>query len=157
MSWKKEVEQLTRKRKLAHKQGGDTGVSLQHAKGLLTIRERITTLLDSGSFEELGSIAGQSSYDKQGNLSEFTPSNYVLGFGTIGSRPCIVGGEDFTLKGGSPNAAGLRKSVYAEELACAYRLPLIRLHQGAGGSVAGASQTTTVGSAVNAKSCTFSA
>ena len=29
----------------------------------------------------------------------------------------IVGGEDFTLKGGSPNAAGLRKSVYTEELA----------------------------------------
>ena len=47
----------------------------------------------------------------------------------------IVGGEDFTLKGGSPTEAGLRKSVYAEDLAVKYRLPLVRLHEGAGGSV----------------------
>ncbi|MDG1012495.1 MAG: carboxyl transferase domain-containing protein, partial [Luminiphilus sp.] len=49
----------------------------------------------------------------------------------------VVGGEDFTLRGGSPSAAGLRKSVYAEELAVQYRLPLVRLHEGSGGSVGG--------------------
>ncbi len=61
----------------------------------------------------------------------------MLGFGKIDGRTCVVGGEDFTLKGGSPTEAGLRKSVYTETLAVQYRVPLIRLHEGAGGSVGG--------------------
>ena len=67
----------------------------------------------------------------------------------VDGRRCVVGGEDFTLKGGSPNAAGLRKSIYAEELAFSYRVPLVRLHQGAGGSVAGVG-SKTIGGPVNA-------
>jgi acetyl-CoA carboxylase carboxyltransferase component len=50
----------------------------------------------------------------------------------------VVGGEDFTQRGGSPSGAGLRKSVFAEELALRLRLPLVRLLEGGGGSVAGA-------------------
>jgi len=49
----------------------------------------------------------------------------------------VVGGEDFTQRGGSPTPAGLRKSVYAEELALRYRLPLVRFLEGGGGSVTG--------------------
>ena len=64
----------------------------------------------------------------------------MLGFGEIGGRRVIVGGEDFTLKGGSPNPAGLRKSVYAEQLALQFKVPLIRLHEGGGGSVGGTGQ-----------------
>ena len=61
----------------------------------------------------------------------------MVGFGAIEGRRVTVGGEDFTLKGGSPNAAGLRKSVYAEHLAVQYRTPLVRMLEGGGGSVKG--------------------
>jgi len=71
---------------------------------------------------------------------EYAPANYVVGFGKIDQRRIVVGGEDFTLKGGSPNAAGLRKSVYAEHLAVQYRVPLVRLLEGGGGSVKGSSK-----------------
>ena len=70
-------------------------------------------------------------------MEDFTPANFLLGFGKINKRDIIIGGEDFTLKGGSPNPAGLRKSIYTEELALKYKLPLIRLHEGGGGSVTG--------------------
>ena len=46
MSWEKEVEELARKRALAQAQGGEEGVARQRARGLLTIRERIDTMLD---------------------------------------------------------------------------------------------------------------
>jgi acetyl-CoA carboxylase carboxyltransferase component len=138
MSWDKEVADIERKRALAKEQGGPDGVDRQHRLGRLTIRERIDGLLDDGSFREHGKAAGVAERDESGKLTGFTPGNYVLGFGKIDDRPCIVGGEDFTVRGGSPNAAGLRKSVYAEELACQYRVPLIRLHEGGGGSVTGA-------------------
>ena len=137
MSWKDEVDDIHRRRELAKRQGGDQAIAAQHRKGRLTIRERIDALLDEGSFEELGMGAGDAEYDEDGNLIDLSPANYVLGFGKIDGRRCVVGGEDFTLKGGSPSDAGLRKSVYTEELAVKYRVPLIRLHEGAGGSVGG--------------------
>ena len=132
MSWKPESDEIAKRSARAKQQGGVEAVELQHAKGRLTIRERIHQLLDQDSFEEVGAVAGSSSEE-----DGFTPANFVLGFGKIDGRRCVVGGEDFTLKGGSPSEAGLRKSIYTEELACQYRVPLIRLHEGAGGSVSG--------------------
>jgi acetyl-CoA carboxylase carboxyltransferase component len=142
MSWKDEVDEIRRRRALAERQGGEDAIAAQHRKGRLTIRERIDALLDDGSFEELGRGAGDAEYDENGKLIDLSPANYVLGFGKINGRRCVVGGEDFTLKGGSPSDAGLRKSVYTEELAVQYRVPLIRLHEGAGGSVGGTKKQT---------------
>src|SRR5690606_3219649 len=139
MSWEKETDEIRRRRALAKRQGGEEAVRRQHEKGRLTIRERISTLADKGSFRELGEGAGVPHFDEDGNLVDFEPANYVLGFATVNGRRVAIGGEDFTLKGGSPNPAGLRKSVYAEELALTYKVPLVRLHEGAGGSVAGSS------------------
>ena len=137
MSWKAEVEGIEERRRLAQELGGKKAVARQHAKGRLTIRERIEGLLDPASFREQGPLAGQSELDESGRLVGFKPANYVLGVGELDGRPCVVGGEDFTQSGGSPSPAGLRKSVYAETLAVRMRLPLVRFLEGAGGSVAG--------------------
>ncbi|MEM7422156.1 MAG: carboxyl transferase domain-containing protein [Pseudomonadota bacterium] len=142
MSWKEEADEIHRRRKLALAQGGADAIARQHAKGRLTIRERIDTLVDSGSFEEVGRGAGEPVHDDQGSVIGFTPANYVLGFARIGGRRIVVGGEDFTLKGGSPSTAGFRKSVYTEDLALQYRVPLVRLHEGSGGSVGGSGKRT---------------
>ena len=137
MSWDKEVQELQRRRSLAQQQGGEASIAKQHARGRMTIRERIDVLLDDGSFREHGRATASPVYDDHDELLEFVPANYVVGFGTIEGRRVTVGGEDFTLKGGSPNAAGLRKSVYAEHLAVQYRTPLVRMLEGGGGSVKG--------------------
>ena len=137
MSWKKDIEEIKKREKLSLQQGGIDSVNIQHKKGRKTLRERIDLILDRNSFDEIGKISGSSSYDKDGELLDFTPANFLLGFGKIEKRDVIIGGEDFTLKGGSPNPAGLRKSIYTEELALKYKIPLIRLHEGGGGSVTG--------------------
>jgi len=140
MSWDAEIKELARRRFLAKQQGGAEGIAKQHAKGRLTIRERIDAILDDGSFREHGQATASPVYDDKDELLEYAPANYVVGFGKIDQRRIVVGGEDFTLKGGSPNAAGLRKSVYAEHLAVQYRVPLVRLLEGGGGSVKGSSK-----------------
>jgi len=139
MSWEEEAHEIERRRRLAKEQGGGAAIARQHAQGRLTIRERIDTLLDPGSFQEHGQATAVPEYDDEDRLTGFVPANYVVGFGRIDGRRVVAGGEDFTLKGGSPNAAGLRKSVYAEHLACRYRVPLVRLLEGGGGSVRGGS------------------
>ena len=143
MSWKPEVDGIEQRRRLALLQGGDEAVAAQHKRGKLTIRERIDGLLDPGTFQEQGPIAGVPELDDRGELIDFSPANYVLGLGRIDGRLVAVGGEDFTLRGGSPSPAGFRKSVMAEELACRYRVPLVRFLEGGGGSVAPARGPTS--------------
>ena len=137
MSWKDEVEGIEQRRELAAELGGEEAIARQHDRGRLTIRERIDTLADAGTFREEGPLAGYGELDDDGRLQAFTPGNYVLGIAQVADRPCVVGGEDFTQRGGSPTPSGLRKSVYAEELALRYRLPLVRFLEGGGGSVTG--------------------
>ena len=137
MSWEPEVKEIERRRKLAQVQGGKDGIARQHASGRLTIRERIEALVDEGSFQEQGLATAIPDYDDDDNLTGYVPANYVVGFGRIDGRRVVVGGEDFTLKGGSPNAAGLRKSVYAEHMAVQFKVPLVRCLEGGGGSVKG--------------------
>lgn len=151
MSWHKDVEEIQLRRELSKRQGGEESIANHHDKGRLTIRERIAWLAGD-SFEEHGEGAGFAEKDEEGNITGFQPANYVVGFAEINGRRVALGGEDFTLKGGSPNGAGLRKSVYAEELAVQFKVPLIRLLEGGGGSVAGSSgsgqRPVTVGSPV---------
>jgi acetyl-CoA carboxylase carboxyltransferase component len=152
MTWQKEAHEIELRRELSRQQGGKESIANHHAKGRLTIRERIDALIEKDSFEEQGEGAGFAQKGKDGSIEDFTPANYVVGFGEVNGRRIVVGGEDFTLKGGSPNGAGLRKSVYAEELAVRFKVPLIRMLEGGGGSVAGSSgsgkRPVTVGSPV---------
>ena len=136
MSWQDEVDGIEARRRAALGLGGVAAIAAQHAKGRLTVRERIDALVDKGSFQEQGPIAGHAEKDADGRLVGFAPANYLLGVAKLDARPCVVGGEDFTQAGGSPSPAGLRKSVLAEELAVRLRLPLVRLLEGGGGSVA---------------------
>jgi len=137
VSFEERRAEIARIRREAGDCGGKEAVARQHAQGRLTIRERIDALLDPGSLREVGPLAGYAERDERGRLVAFAPANFVLGTGRIDGRACVVGGEDFTISGGSPSAAGLRKSLYTEDLAVQYRIPLIRLHEGAGGSVTG--------------------
>ena len=137
MSWHKEAHEIQLRRDLSRQQGGEESIAVHHAKGRMTIRERIDSLVGADSFEEHGEGAGFAEKGEDGTIEDFTPANYVVGFGEVNGRRTVVGGEDFTLKGGSPNGAGLRKSVYTEELAVQFKVPLIRMLEGGGGSVAG--------------------
>jgi len=141
-AWQEKADEIDERRRLAKLQGGEEAVQKQHAKGRLTIRERIDSFLDEQSFKEVGPVAGNGERADDGSLS-FTPANFVLGIGRISGRHCVVGGEDFTMGAGSPNTSGLRKSIYTEDLALNYRIPLIRFHEGSGASITGSGGKNT--------------
>ncbi len=140
MSWKPEVDGIEQRRQLALEHGGSEAVAKQHAKGSLTVRERISGVSDPGSFREQGSIAGSSETDESGKLVSFRPANFVLGTARVDGRPCVVGGEDYTLRGGTMSPAGLRKAGYADQLAARLRVPLIRFLEAGGASIAGTTE-----------------
>jgi acetyl-CoA carboxylase carboxyltransferase component len=89
-------------------------------------------LLDPGSFHETGALAGKAVYEN-GEMVSFTPSNFVFGAGRIDGRRVVVGGDDFTVRGGAADAAIGHKMSYSERMARELRLPIIRLVDGTGG------------------------
>lgn len=133
MSWLEEVEELKRREELARKMGGEERIQRQHDNGRLTVRERIDALADDDSFHEIGALAGKASYSEDGKLEDFTPSNFVLGTANVNGRRVVIGGDDFTVRGGSADAKVGDKSGYGETYALEMRLPLIRLIDGSGG------------------------
>ena len=86
MSWREEVEELERRRKMARQQGGDESVQRHHQRGKLSIRERIDNFLDHHSFREQGKIAGGATLDDDLKALSFAPANYVLGVGRVNKR-----------------------------------------------------------------------
>ena len=133
MSWQKEVDEIRRREALAKEMGGEERIRRQHGNGRLTVRERISTLVDENSFHEIGALAGKASYDENGSLQTFTPSNFVLGTAELDGRKVVIGGDDFTVRGGAADAKIGDKSGYGEKYAQEMRLPLIRLVDGSGG------------------------
>lgn len=133
MTWQSELDELERRKKLALELGGPEKVARHRGNGKLTVRERFAGLIDDGSFEEVGSIAGFPEYDADGRLTGFTPANVVCGRANIDGRTVFVTGDDFTVRGGA-NDGGLRdKFQYAETFARRWRVPFIRLVDGTGG------------------------
>ena len=133
MSWLKEVEELERRKQLAAQMGGVERIQRHHDNGRYTVRERISALVDAGSFHEIGALAGNASYDSKGQMEDFVPSNFVLGTADIRGRRVVIGGDDFTVRGGAADAKVGDKSGFGERYAHDMRLPLVRLIDGSGG------------------------
>ncbi len=135
--WSAELEELRLRREQSLALGGAQAVQRHHDQGRLTIRERIGSLVDADSFQEVGRLTGSGRYEN-GRLAGVTPAPYVMGLASIGGRPVAIGGEDFTIRGGTSWSGDRKKGGqggFVEDLAHEYRIPLVNLIDGAGGSV----------------------
>ena len=134
MPWEKALEDIEYAKELAKELGGKERVNRQHSGGRYTVRERIDRMLDAGSFVEAGPMVGAAAFDDDGNLTEFTPGAYVMGLGEIDGRPVAIGGDDFTISGGSPHNVRKSSRQFTMPLSIQYGIPYIQLVEGVGHS-----------------------
>ena len=132
--WLGAIEEINYIKELGREMGGEYGVARQHRGGRYTIRERIDKFLDPDSFFEAGPLVGGYEYDENGDLREFTPGAFVMGMGQIDGRNIVIGGDDFTISGGSPHNVSKGASQFATPLAAQYGLPYVQLIEGVGHS-----------------------
>jgi acetyl-CoA carboxylase carboxyltransferase component len=137
MSWESKIEEMADRQARAAELGGPERVERQRRAGKLTVRERIDAILDGGSFQEIGALTGKVTYDDRGNMVEYQPTNFVAGRGRIDARQVLVGGDDFTVRGGHADGSIWEKQAYLERLAVELQVPMVRLLDGSsgGGSV----------------------
>lgn len=136
--WTEEIRELHQRRQWAEALGGPEAVARHVTGDRFTIRGRIGELLDAGSFREIGKLTGSGVYDN-GKAHSVVPAPYVMGLGRIRGRAVAIGGEDFTVRGGTSWGGDRRKGGqggFVEDLAANYRIPLVNLIDGSGGSVA---------------------
>ncbi|MCC7082317.1 MAG: propionyl-CoA carboxylase [Burkholderiales bacterium] len=138
MSWQPEADEIAQRRAWSRELGGPEAVARYRAQGWLTIRERITMLVDPGTFQEVGQLAGKATY-VGGKVQHVTPAPYVMGIAQIAGRAVAVGGEDFSVRGGMNWGERSKggQGGFCGDLAFQYRIPLVNFCHGSGGSVEG--------------------
>ncbi len=126
---------LQRKRRDAHLGGGTARIEKQHAKGKLTARERLSALLDPGSFEEFDMFVEHRSGDFGMQRQTIPGDGVVTGWGEIGGRPVFVFSQDFTVFGGSLSEAHAEKICKVMDQAMKVGAPVIGLNDSGGARI----------------------
>ena len=129
------LAKLEARREAARLGGGEKRIAAQHAKGKLTARERITLLLDEGSFEEWDMFVEHRSADFGMEKQRIPGDGVVTGWGTINGRLVYVFSKDFTVFGGSLSRAHADKIVKVQQAAAKVGAPVIGLFDAGGARI----------------------
>ncbi len=110
--------------------GGAKAAEAQHAKGRLTVRERLRLLLDEGAdFLELGLWAAYEMYGEYGGAPG---AGVVTGLGRVCGRLCMIIANDATVKAGAFFPMTAKKVLRAQTIALENRIPTLYLVDSAG-------------------------
>src|SRR5581483_11159014 len=113
-------------------EGGGAAARERHLKrGKLLPRDRVRTLLDTGSpFLELSQLAAWGMYE-----DEVPCAGMITGIGRVSGRECLILAHDATVKGGTYYPMTVKKHLRAQAIAQANRLPCIYLVDSGGANL----------------------
>jgi len=129
------IEQLRELRDEALHAGTQRAVARQHEAGKLTARERIESLLDKGSFQEIDQFVRHQSAGFGIEDKKPLGDAVVTGHGTIDGRPVFVFAEDFTVFGGSLGTVVADKICKILDMAMDTGTPVIGLKDSGGARI----------------------
>lgn len=129
------INQLQDKIAQAHLGGGEKRIETQHSKGKLTARERISYLLDEGSFEEVGMLVTHRTTDFGMEKEIYYGDGVVTGYGTINGRLVYIFAQDFTVFGGALSETHAEKICKIMDMALKMGAPMIGLNDSGGARI----------------------
>lgn len=135
MSYESRLKELQSRARRALEGGGAARIEKQHAAGKLTARERIDSLLDPESFQEMDKLAVTKHSDFGPIEDPAVGDGVVSGYGTVAGRTVFVFAQDFTVNGGSLSAANARKIVKIMDQAMKVGAPVIALNDSGGARI----------------------
>ncbi|ADQ68540.1 propionyl-CoA carboxylase carboxyltransferase subunit [Halogeometricum borinquense DSM 11551] len=129
------LNELKERREESHRGGGEERIEKQHDKGKLTARERISYLLDEGSFVEVDAFA-EHQCRNFGMEDRTVPGDAVVtGHGTVNGRPIVVFAHDFTVFGGSVSSVVAEKINKIVDTAIEAGVPVVGLNDSGGARI----------------------
>ena len=130
-----QVKALISLREKARLGGGQKRIDSQHEKGKYTARERITMLLDPGSFEEFDMFVTHRCTNFGMEKNHVLGDGVVTGYGTIGGRLVYVFAQDFTVLGGSLSETFAQKICKVMDIAMKVGAPVIGINDSGGARI----------------------
>jgi propionyl-CoA carboxylase beta chain len=129
------LKALADKRIQALEPAGPDSNAKQHARGKRTARERIETLVDPGSFAELGAFATQrgGTFGLEGR--EYLGDGVVTGHASIQGRAVFLFSQDFTVLGGSLGEVHAEKICKVMDLALRTGCPILGINDSGGARI----------------------
>jgi acetyl-CoA carboxylase carboxyltransferase component len=115
--------------------GGEKRIEAQHAKGKFTARERISMLLDEGSFEEYDMFVTHRCDNFGMEKTKFMGDGVVTGQGTIDGRVVYIYAQDFTVFGGSLSETYALKICKVMDMAMKVGAPIIGINDSGGARI----------------------
>ena len=129
------IQQLVERRRAASLGGGQSRIDAQHKKNKLTARERLSMLLDPGSFEEYDAFVQHRCTNFGMDAQHFDGDGVVTGQGTIDGRLVYVFAQDFTVSGGSLSKTMSEKICKVMDMAVRVGAPVIGLNDSGGARI----------------------
>ncbi|SFI95991.1 acyl-CoA carboxylase subunit beta [Olleya namhaensis] len=129
------IKTLNEKLELSKLGGGQDRIDKQHQKKKLTARERVTYLMDEGSFEEIGALVTHRTVDFGMQNQKFYGDGVITGYGTINGRLVYVFAQDFTVFGGALSETHAEKICKIMDLALKVGAPFIGLNDSGGARI----------------------
>ena len=135
LAWMNELTaEMEERRKRVEKGGGEKRIKKQHEQGKLTARERIHTLLDEGTFVELGAFVEHLGGEMMQGVNA-PGEGVVTGYGKVEGRTVFVFSQDFTVLGGSLGKMHAQKIAKVMDLAVKTGAPIVGLNDSAGARI----------------------
>ena len=129
------IGELRALREEAMHAGSERAIARQHEAGKMTARERIETLLDQGSFQEIDQFVRHQCSGFGIEHRKPLGDAVVTGHGTIDGRTVFVFAEDFTVFGGSLGEVVADKICKIMDLALETGAPVIGLKDSGGARI----------------------
>ena len=124
MSFMNRIRDFFSRKSSIAKGGGDKAILKQKASGKMTARERISALLDPGSFYEYDMFVEHNCHDFGMDKKDLAADGVITGAGTIGGRGVCVYAQDFTVAGGSLGFMHARKITKVMDHAIRMGIPV---------------------------------
>lgn len=135
MSIKSSVNDFLHRVQNLFKGGGEQALEKQKERGKLTARERVSHILDKGSFLETDLFVEHSATDFGMDRKKLAGDGVITGFGRVNERPVAIFAQDFTVAGGSLGKAHAAKIVKVMDGAGNRRIPLIGINDSGGARI----------------------
>src|SRR5271163_1152107 len=128
-------DELARRNRLAEEGGGKERRERQLKEGKLSVRERISLLLDEGTFEETDKFVTHRCTDFGMDDKRILGDGFITGYGRVDGRVVFVFAQDFTVFGGSLSETNAAKIVKIMDTAMRVGAPIIGLNDSGGARI----------------------
>ncbi len=129
------LEQLDERRAHVEAGGGQDKLDKQRAKGRMTARDRIASLIDEDSFQETGAFRTNRTITFGMDKADMPADGVVTGSAYVMGRPVHLASQDFTVMGGSAGEAHSIKVTEALKASLMTGTPFIFINDSGGARV----------------------